>query len=48
MGVGKAIDNPQGDVTFWIGVGTFGMGLFATAVSLVIFSVAGVEYAGGD
>lgn len=48
MGVGKAMDNAQGDVTFWIGVGTLGMGVFAAAVSLVIVTVAGVEYAGGD
>src|SRR5437773_658329 len=27
MGVGKAIDNPQGDVTFWVGVGTLSVGI---------------------
>jgi hypothetical protein len=48
MGVGKAIDNPQGDVMFWIGIGTLGMGIVATTVSLVVLTVAGVQYAGGD
>ena len=48
MGVGKAIDNPNGDVMFWIGVGTLGMGIVAATVSLVVVTVAGVEYASGD
>lgn len=48
MAVGKAIDNPQGDVAFWIGVGTLGMGIVATTVAIVVFTVAGAQYAGGD
>ena len=48
MAVGKAIDNPQGDVAFWIGVGTLGMGVVATTVAIVVFTVAGVQYTGGD
>ena len=47
MGVGKAIDNPQGEVTFWVGVGTLGVGVVSTAISLVVLSVAGIEYATG-
>lgn len=48
MGIGKAIGGAQGEVTFWVGVGTLGMGVVSTAVSLVVLSVAGIEYAIGD
>ncbi len=48
MGIGKAIGGDQGEVTFWVGVGTLGMGVVSAAVSLVVLSVAGIEYATGD
>jgi hypothetical protein len=50
MGVGKAIgeQDPGGQVTFWIGVGTLGMGIVSTAVALVVLGVAGIQYASGN
>ena len=48
MGVGKAVNSDQGEVTFWMGVGTLSVGIVSSAISLVVLTVAGVQYAGGD
>lgn len=48
MGVGKVVNSDQGEVTFWIGVGTLSVGIVSSAISLVVLTVAGVQYAGGD
>jgi hypothetical protein len=48
MGVGKAVGDQGGEVTFFIGVGALGMGVVSTAIALVLFGVAGVQYASGN
>jgi hypothetical protein len=48
MGIGKAIGGDQGEVAFWMGVGTLGMGVVSAAISLVVLGIAGIEYATGD
>ena len=48
MGVGKAVGGEQGEMTFWVGVGTLGVGVVSSFISLVTVTVAGIEYATGD
>src|SRR5262245_56937549 len=48
MGVGKAVGDQGGEVTFWIGIGALGLGVVSTAISLVVFAISGIEYAAGD